>query len=140
MIVSLDANSALFYFRFFLFLYAFSVGGLGFEFFCMFVAVVGMLFGLNDLLLLLLLLSLLLLSLDAESGCFISDPVLAFTLPPPPPVRSYNLFALERLSADVSALRAFAARCPVANLAGELEEPCQLCTLLLSGQVCARGG
>lgn len=50
-------------------------------------------------------------------------------------IRSYNLFSIERLAADVARLEDAAAAGPVPNLAQELAQPRQLCQLLLSGKV-----
>ena len=47
-------------------------------------------------------------------------------------VKAYNLFAVQKLADDVAAVEAFAAGCPVPNLAQEFAEPSQLCTLLLA--------
>ncbi|GIM11364.1 hypothetical protein Vretimale_14890 [Volvox reticuliferus] len=50
-------------------------------------------------------------------------------------VKTYNMFAVERLATDVALLDRFIVGCPVPHLAQEFAEPRQLCALLLSPRV-----
>jgi hypothetical protein len=50
-------------------------------------------------------------------------------------VKAYNLYAVQRLAADLATMERFAGRWGIPALAEELAEPCQLCQLLLSCKV-----
>ncbi|KAF8067252.1 SEC15A [Scenedesmus sp. PABB004] len=50
-------------------------------------------------------------------------------------VRAFNLYAVEKLAANVAHIQRFAGRWGVDALGDELAEPTQLCTLLLSGKL-----
>jgi hypothetical protein len=54
-------------------------------------------------------------------------------------VAGYTLHSIARLSADVGVVERFAGRWSVQGLADELAAPVQLCALLLSNRVRARG-
>ena len=53
----------------------------------------------------------------------------------PDGVKAYNLYAAQRLAADLATMERFAGRWGIPALAEELAEPCQLCQLLLSCKV-----